>query len=142
MEFLSVSGDAAIGQASYLDVSLRRDRISAPLVQNAYITERRAAGRPFFIAGRNGRCRQVFGARRQTASMERKRFWMFRSGRYLRDGLAGRLSSTTRLTIRASSQNAGKSAHMTTDDSRSLYWHNRDSAQIRLETATETASDT
>lgn len=133
METINLAGDIMLSDATELALSFRQDKISLPVVENAYARERRSAN-ALLIHRWNGWSLQM-GVRQREAERLRAdhsfvdvpRWWTV-EGR-----LWGRLSKQLRLTVRGWDERLNDPPTMLTADPRSLYWENRRFAQVKLD---------
>ena len=133
VETVALSGDWSIAVATDFSVHLRRDKLDLPVVQNAWVRERR-----FGVANLVHRWRHwtlQVGFRQQENERIRKdqsavdvprwRTWEAR--------LSGRVGKNWRLALRGSIQHLTHLPTMVTTDPRQLFWDNRRFAQLKLE---------
>jgi len=133
VETLSLSGDWAISSATDFSIHLRRDKLDLPVVQNAWVRERRLGVASLVHRWRGWTVQ--FGFRQQENERIRKdqsfvdvprwRTWEAR--------LSGRISKNWRLTLRGSAQHLTHPPTMVTTDPRQLFWDDRRFAQLKLE---------
>nr|BAL54302.1 hypothetical protein HGMM_F14E02C19 [uncultured prokaryote] len=136
METLNLAGDIALSAATELALSFRQDKIALPVVQNAYVQERRNTSA--LLIHRWNRWSLQVGVREREAERVRAdhsfvdvpRWWTV-EGR-----LWGRLSKQLRLTVRGWDERLNDPPAMLTADPRSLYWDNRRFAQVKLDGGT------
>ncbi len=136
METLNLAGDIALNSATELALAYRQDRISLPVVQNAYLRERRSTSA--LLIHRWNRWNLQMGVRQREAERVRAdhsfvdvpRWWTV-EGR-----LWGRLNRNLRLTVRGWDERLNDPPTMLTSDPRSLYWDNRRFAQVKLDGGT------
>lgn len=137
MDTLSLAGDIALSSATELALAFRQDKISLPVVQNAYLRERRSTSA--LLIHRWNRWSLQMGVREREAERVRAdhsfvdvpRWWTV-EGR-----LWGRLSKQLRLTVRGWDERLNDPPAMLTADPRSLYWDNRRFAQVKVDGGTE-----
>ncbi len=133
METVNVATDIALSAATELALAYRVDNIRLPVVQNAYLRERRSASA--LLIHRWNRWSLQMGVRNREAERVRAdhsfvdvpRWWTV-EGR-----LWGRLNRQLRLTVRGWDERLNDPPTMLTSDARSLYWDNRRFAQIKLD---------
>jgi hypothetical protein len=136
LESLNLSGDWMLSNSTELALAFWQDKISLPVVQNAYVRERRQSSA--LLIHRWNRWNLQFGVREREAERIRAdqtfvdvpRWWTV-EGR-----LWGRLSKHLRLTIRGWDERLNDPPAMLTADARSLYWDNRRFAQVKLDGGT------
>lgn len=137
METLNLASDITLSSATELALAFRQDKISLPVVQNAYLRERRSTSA--LLLHRWNRWSLQMGVREREAERVRAdhsfvdvpRWWTV-EGR-----LWGRLSKQLRLTVRGWDERLNNPPTMLTADPRSLYWDNRRFAQVKLDGGTE-----
>jgi len=133
VEILSLAGDVAAGPATDLLLTLRRDKLSLPVTQNAYAREQRlVAGR---VVHRWNRWSAQMGLSLREAERIRgdQNFvdvpqWLTFEGR-----VSGRVTRQVRLTVRGYTQNLSDGPPMMTLDPRPLYWDGRRYAQVKID---------
>ncbi len=136
METFHMASDIALSTATELALSFRQDKIALPVVQNAYVRERRSTSA--LLIHRWNRWNLQVGVREREAERVRAdhsfvdvpRWWTV-EGR-----LWGRLNKELRLTVRGWDERLNDPPAMLTADARSLYWDNRRLVQVKLDGGT------
>ncbi len=133
VETLALSGDWSLGSGTNLSMLLRRDKLDLPVVQNAWVRERRL-GIANLTHGWRGWTLQV-GFRQQEAERLRRNqdFVDVPRWRTWEARLSGRLYKNWRLTLLGSTQHLTHAPTMQAADPRALFWDNRRFAQVRIE---------
>ncbi len=133
VETLSLWGDWVLNPATDLSLLLRRDKLDLPVVNNAWVRERRVGIATLTHRWKNWtmqlgfRQQEVERFRRgqDFVDVPRWRTWEMR--------LSGRVYRNWRLTLRGNTQHLTHPPTMGTSDPRALFWDNRRFAQLRLE---------
>ncbi|MCS7264056.1 MAG: hypothetical protein NZ805_04405 [Armatimonadetes bacterium] len=133
VDFLALSADWSISSSTDFSLHLRRDKLDLPVVQNAWVRERRIG-----IANLTHRWRGWnlnFGFRQQESERIRKDQTFVDTPRWrtFEVRLSGRIAPNWRLTLRGNTQHLTHPPTMVTTDPRQLFWDDRRSAQLRLE---------
>ncbi|MCX7967014.1 MAG: hypothetical protein N3B10_00835 [Armatimonadetes bacterium] len=133
VESLALSADWALSQSADFSLHLRRDKLDLPVVQNAWVRERRLgiANLTYRWSGWN----LNFGFRQQETERIRKDQTFVDTPRWrtFEIRLSGRVSPNWRLTLRGSTQHLTHPPTMVTTDPRQLFWDDRRFAQLKLE---------
>lgn len=133
MDTLNLASDIVLNSATELALSFRQDRINLPVVQNAYLRERRSTSA--LLIHRWNRWSLQMGVREREAERVRAdqsfvdvpRWWTV-EGR-----LWGRLNRQLRLTVRGWDERLNDPPVFVGSDTRSLYWDNRRFAQVKID---------
>jgi hypothetical protein len=140
IEIASLSDDVAIGDSSDASLVLRQDRISEPVVQNAYYREQQSATTRVSGAWATGNA--SVGLQERSAQRVRADHtyvdvpeWQTVLGR-----VSQRLGDSWHLSLRGSMQNLWKAPVMDTDDSDDLLWSNIQDAEARVDGDNDTIS--
>lgn len=136
MDTFQLASDIALNTSTELALSFRRDQIALPVVQNAYVRERRSTSA--LLIHRWNRWNLQVGLREREAERVRAdhtfvdvpRWWTV-EGR-----LWGRINNQLRLTVRGWDERLNDPPTMFTADPRSLYWDNRRLVQVKLDGGT------
>lgn len=133
VETLFLSGNWAIGAATEFSWLLRRDKLELPVVQNAWVRERRLSFVDLTHRWRGWTLK--FGYRQQEAERIRKDQTFVDTPRWRTFDLrvSGRILPKVRLTLRSWIQRLTHPPTMVTTDPRQLFWDDRKFAQLRLE---------
>lgn len=133
LETLSLSGSWSLGSETDLTWLLRRDKLDLPVVQNAWVRERRFGFADLTHRWRGWTLR--FGYRQQEAERIRKDQTFVDTPRWrtLEVRISGRLLPQIRMTLRGWTQHLTHPPTMVTTDPRQLFWDDRRFAQLRLE---------
>ena len=136
METWNLSTDWVLSNSTDLALSFRRDQMTLPVVQNAYVRERRQS--QALLIHRWNRWNLQFGVRQREAERIRAdqtfvdvpRWWTV-EGR-----LWGRLNRQLRLTVRGFTEYLNDPPVVVGTDTRSLFWDERRFAQVKLDGGT------
>lgn len=133
VETLALNADWVISPVTDLSLQLRRDKLDLPVVQNAWVRERRIG-----VANLTHRWRGWnigLGFRQQEAERLRKDQTFVDTPRWrtFEVRLSGRVAPQWRLTLRGSTQHLTHPPTMVTSDPRQLFWDDRRFAQLKLE---------
>ncbi len=133
VETLALNADWAISAVTDLSLQLRRDKLDLPVVQNAWVRERRIG-----VANLTHRWRGWninLGFRQQESERLRKDQTFVDTPRWrtFEVRLSGRVAPQWRLTLRGSTQHLTHPPTMVTTDPRQLFWDDRRFAQLKLE---------
>lgn len=133
VDYISLSGDAPIGNATDLGVLFRRDRLKLPAVRTAYAREQRLAQIGLAHSWNKWNARVSLSQRDVERVRGDQTFvdvpqWTTFEGR-----IDGRLQKNLRLMLRGYTQSVSSLPPMVTDDPRSLYWNSRQFVQMRLQ---------
>ena len=133
IETLALNADWTISALTDLSILLRRDKLDLPVVQNAWVRERRIG-----VANLTHRWRDWnlnIGFRQQESERLRgdQTFVDTPRWRTFEVRLSGRVLPKWRLTLRGWSQHLTHPPTMVTTDPRQLFWDDRRLAQLRLE---------
>lgn len=135
LDVLSLDGDIALGSSTDLDLFLRQQHVQIPAIQNAYVRDQRSGA--LSISHRFSNWTVQGGLKVQEAERLRAdhSFVDVPRWRTVDAKVRGRLARTLRVAVRASSQTMDHAPVMLTDDTRSLYWSGRDTAQVNFDWA-------
>lgn len=133
LETLSLSGSWSLGSRTDVSWLLRRDKLDLPVVQNAWVRERRFGFADLTHRWRGWTLR--LGFRQQEAERIRKDQTFVDTPRWrtFEARVSGRLLPQIRLTLRGSTQHLTHPPTMVTADPRQLFWDDRRFAQLKLE---------
>jgi hypothetical protein len=132
-ETLALSGDWALSSATDITLLLRRDKWDLPVVQNAWVRERRLAIARFVHRWQGWTLQLGFRQQENERVRKDQSFVDVPRWRTIEGRLSGRLARHWRLTSQGSWQRLTHSPTMGTTDPRQLFWDDRQSLQLRLE---------
>ena len=133
VDTMALTGDVGLGASTDVTLRLRRDMYDTPTAQDRYVRESRQASARVtqrfrgWTAQVGVRQREVERVTGDHSFVDVPKWWTF-DGR-----VSGRLSRQYRLTLRASTEQLADAPGIQLDDTRSLYWNDRSTAQFRLE---------
>lgn len=132
-ESLAVSSDWTLSSATDITLLLRRDKWDLPVVQNAWVRERRLAIAHLVHRWRGWALQVVFRQQENERLRRDQSFVEVPRWRTVEVRLSGRLAPRWRLTLRGGWQHLTHLPTMGTTDPRQLVWDDRQFLQLRLE---------
>lgn len=135
LDTLSLDGDFSLGSGTNLDLFLHQQHAELPVVQNAFVRDQRSGA--LRLAHRFHGWTAQAGIRVQESERVRGDHTFVDVPRWttLDAKLTGRMFSIARITVRGSTQTLEHAPVSVTDDTRSLYWSGRDTAQVKVDLA-------
>ena len=133
LDTLLLDGDLALGSGTNLDLFLRQQHAQLPIVQNAFVRDSRYGA--LRVSQRVRGWTASGGLKIQEAERVRGDHTFVDVPRWTTfDGkLTGRMFQIARVTLRGSTQSLEHPPVSSTQDTRSLYWSNRDTAQLKID---------